>query len=316
MSFPTMVGGLPGIDRPVDNTALSTYMRCPREYFFSMFLHRRGEGASSPALAYGSLKHIILENHYRSGGEADLVEAIARSWWAENGVAAEGDYRTLERGLLDYKRYREKWGKRPHDEQGDTVGFPEEPMVEIATDVKAGTLLHPYAVKLDRIIELGGLHYIEDHKTTSRLDRNYYSSFELSNQMMGYTRIAQYLMPSLKIVGIRLNVIHCIKTGTNFERQLFSFGRQQLDEWEANTNEWLLRLSADCVRWKELYGENPEGFPLPDQRWPLAHFGDNGCSRKYGLCGYHSVCSIATAFRSRALAEIPVNPWNPLDIED
>ena len=311
MSEPTAVpNGLPGIDRPLDNTAMSAYMACPREYYLGMVQHRRGEGGSS-ALSYGSCMHNILEWHYKSGGAVAIVEDVARRWWKEHGFTAEGDYRTLERAILDYKRYREKWGQRPEDEQGVTVGYPEEPMVEIAADVMAGGLVHPYAVKLDRIIELGGLHYIEDHKTTSRLDKNYYSSFELSNQMQGYTRTGQLLMPSLKIVGIRLNVIHCIKSGTNFERQLFTWTREQLDEWEKNTNEWMRRISRDSLEWP-----SEAELMAGGAQWPLAHFGDNGCSRKYGLCQYHKVCSVAAPFRHRVLAEYPVNPWNPLEIED
>jgi hypothetical protein len=310
-SLPVIDNGLPGINRPLDNTALSAYMACPREYYMSMVLHRRGEGRSA-ALAYGSMMHILLENHYKTGGAVSIVEALGRSWWQENGHHEEGDHRTVERAILDYKRYREKWGQKPEEEQGRTVGYPDEPMVEIAADVKAGSLVHPYAVKLDRVIELGGLHYIEDHKTTSRLDRNYYGGFELSNQMMGYTRIGQLLMPSLKIVGIRLNVIHVLKDKTNFERQLFTFTKEQMAEWEANTNRWMERLSADAQGWpsdEELFSGAAQ------DRWPLAHFG-NGCSRKFGLCQYHSVCTIATPFRHRRLAEYPVNVWNPLEVDD
>lgn len=310
--LPVVSGGLPGINRPLDNTALSAYMACPREYFLSMVQHRRGDGRSA-ALTYGSCIHIILENHYKTGGLVPLVEELARGWWAQHGHQDEGDYRTLERAILDYKRYREKWGQTPDNEQGRTVGYPDEPMVEIAADVMAGGLIHPWAGKLDRIIELGGLHYIEDHKTTSRLDKNYYSSFELSNQMMGYTKLGQLLLPSLKIVGIRLNVIHVLKDKTNFERQLFTYTREQISEWVGNTNQWMQRLSADSLRWEEDYEGN---LPQPGQDWPIAHFGDNGCSRKFGLCQYHKACSVAAPFRHRVIEEYPVNVWNPLDIED
>lgn len=305
------LGGLPSINRPLDNTALSTYMACPREYYLSMVLSRRGGGAGSAALAYGGLFHKLLEIHYKSGGVADLAIAIGESWWKEKGTEVEGDYRTFDRAVLDYKRYREKWGQTPEQEQGRTVGFPEEPMVEIAADIMAGGLVHPYAVKIDRIIELGGLHYVEDHKTTSRLDKNYFSGFQLSNQMMGYTRVAQLLMPSLKIVGVRLNVTHCIKTATNFERQLFTYGPQQMEEWVENTNDWMLRLNRDAAEWPseaELFSGKAT--------WPTGHFGDNGCSRKFGHCQYFEVCKIAKQFRHRKLEELPVNVWNPLEVED
>lgn len=302
---------LPEIERPLDNTAMSAFMACPREYYMSMILHRRGseEGGRSPALAYGGVMHVLLEWHYKTGGEALFAQAMAVEWWEKHGSTAEGDYRTLERALLDYKRYREKWGQRPNDEQARTVGAPENPMVEIAADIQAGELLHPYAVKLDHIIELGGMHYVEDHKSTSRLDKHYYSGFELSNQMMGYTRIAQRLMPQLRIAGIRLNVIHCIKSGTNFERQLFAYTREQLDEWEQNTNQWMRAIAA--TPWP-----TEDELAAGTKPWPLGHYGTNGCDRKYGLCSYHSVCRIAAPFRTTVLRQIGINPWNPLDIED
>lgn len=304
--------GLPGIDRPLDNTALQAYMACPREYYFSMMLHRRGGGAS-PALTYGKAWHLALELRYK-GADREAVEFMVRARWEDHGAA--GDYRTLERLLLDYKRYCDHWGETPEAEAarggGRTLGYPDEPMVEIATDSMGAGLLHPWAGKIDRLIELGGLIYVEDHKTTSRLDRNFYSGFELSNQFLGYTYLAQQLMPSAKVVGVRVNVYHCIKTQTTFERQLFTYTREQIEEWVGNTNSWMRRLSRDAAGWTEHQQElGNNGF-----LYPLGHFGDNGCSRKYGLCGYHRVCSVAPAFRHRVLEEYPVEPWNPLNVED
>lgn len=302
--LPVLQGGLPGINRPLDNTALQQYMACPREYYFGMVLHRRGAGLS-PALAFGKAWHTALEMRYK-GLSPDQIEFCVRSTWEEHG--AEGDYRTVERVLLDYKRYCEKWGQTPEAEQARTIGYPEEPMVEIACDAQGDGLIHPYAGKLDRIIELGGLIYVEDHKTTSRLDKNYYSGFELSQQMMGYTYLAQQLMPGERIAGVRINLLHALKEKSNFERQLFTYTREQISEWIDNTNRWMERLSRDAQEWPE--------EPHPAVRYPLAHFGDNGCSRKYGLCTYHRVCSVAPAFRHRVLEEYPIHPWNPLDIED
>jgi hypothetical protein len=304
-----VAGGLPHIERPLDNTALSAYMACPREYYLAMVLHRRSGGRGAP-LAYGGLIHNLLENHYKSGGATPIVEQLGHLWWARNGHSDPTDHRTLERGLLDYQRYRAKWGESPQDEQGRTIGWPDEPLVEISADIMGGGLLHPWAVKIDRVIELGGLNYVEDHKTTSRLDKNYYTSFELSNQMMGYTRIAQLLMPDLHISGIRLNVVHVLKDKTNFERQLFSWTQDQLLEWEETINQWALRVNSDSLDWPT---EEQLAAGAP---WPLAHFGDNGCSRKYGLCGYHSICSIGRRMRYKALSELPIHPWNPLEIDD
>jgi len=309
------VTSLPVIQRPLDNTALSAYMACPREYWYSMYLHRRGAGRS-PALAYGSLMHKLLEVYYRTGSP-ELAEMAGRGWWKEHGVEEEGEYRTLERGVLDFQRYRQKWGASPTAEFAKTVGFPEEPMVEMSANIQGGGLLHPWAVKIDRIIEVGGLHYVQDHKTTSRLDKNYFSGFELSNQMLGYTWAAQQLAPGLRIAGVQINVIHCIKSGTNFEQQFVTFTREQILEWTHNTNAWITRLAREIEAWEERHSNWLEHSGDPaDYPFPVGHFGDNGCSRKFGLCGYHDLCSKAPSFRYRALQQLPLNPWNPLEVDE
>ena len=304
--------GLPFIRRPLDNTALSAYMACPREYYLSMVEHRRGAGLS-PALAYGKATHTALETHYKTGGNTGIVELMVRKKW-ENHDSPD-DYRTLDRVLLDYERYCKKYGQDPIKEEGKTVGWPHQPMVELSTNAMGGGLLHPWAGKIDRIVEIGGLGYVEDHKTTSRLDKNFYKGFELSQQMMGYVHIAQQLIPSIKIVGVRINVIHALKTGTNFERMLFSYSPDQMAEWVSNTNHWMKRVNEDSKGWEynKIMAEETGATAL----WPLAHYGDNGCSRKYGLCQYHRVCSISSRLRQQVLEnDFPVNPWNPLEAED
>src|SRR3972149_11547566 len=73
------------IPRSLDNTALDLYMTCPRKYFYAMVLNRRKTGLTKPALAYGSCWHKILETHYKSGGDADLVRVAAITSWQEDG---------------------------------------------------------------------------------------------------------------------------------------------------------------------------------------------------------------------------------------
>lgn len=300
MSVPTLEPGvgLPVIQRPLDNTAVSAYMACPMEYKLAMHEHRRPSGRS-PALAYGSLWHTMLEVHYKTGGNANMVRAAAESAWPDLDPQVEGDHRTMERAWIDYLGYVKKWGP-PTAEQGKTIGYPHAPLVEISVNAVAGRLIHPYAGKLDRIIELNGLGYVEDHKSTSRLDKHYFTQFELSNQMKGYTYMARHLFPNLKIVGVRINVLHLLKGGSNYERHLVTYSPAVLDEWADNMNTWFRRINRS----------------IEDNDWPM-HFGDNGCSRKFGMCAYHRVCSASPRVRERVLdQEFEVNPWNPLEIDD
>ena len=307
---------LPVIDRPLDNTALQAYMACPREYWLSMVEHRRPKGKSAP-LVFGSAWHKALEIHYRSGGNRDLVYMAVEAAW--EGHDAADDYRTLNRVLMEYDKYVKHYGP-PDKEDAKTVGAGADAIVEMSTNAQGDELLHPWAGKLDRVIELGGLYYIEDHKTTSRFDKNYFRQFELSNQMMGYTYLGKQLLPNLNIVGVRINLLHVLTEKSAFHRQLFTFSPPQIQEWAQNTNRWMRRLADDYIEasrdWDlaQEFGQDrgeisPPSFP--------GHYGDNGCSRKFGMCSYHGVCSSSPKVRRSVLErEFEINPWNPLEADE
>ena len=292
---------LPVIDRPIDNTAMSCYLACPREYHYSMVQHRRGNGRS-PALVFGSAWHKALETHYRTGGNRDAV--IYETTMAWEGHDSPDDYRTLDRVLLDYDRYVKKYGLPDGpDDEGKTVGYPGNPLVEIATEASVNGLLHPWTGKLDRIISLGGLIYVEDYKTTSRLDKHYFRQFDLSNQMMGYTMLGKALLPSYNVVGVRVNVAHVLTKTTEFYREIFPYSPSRIEEWVRNMNTWMKRLAHD---YEMLAAGDEDAFP--------GHYGDNGCSRKFGMCQYHPVCGASPRLRQAMLdREYEINVWNPLE---
>lgn len=285
---------LPVIQRPIDNTALTAYMTCPREYMFGMIQHRRPSGRS-PALVFGSAWHTILEHHYKGKSPAEAVKAGLDAWEDHGAI---DDYRTIQRLVLVFEQYIKRWGTG--QDLKDTLGFPDNPLVESAVQIDDEELAHPYAGKIDRIVLVNGLGYIEDHKTTSRLDRHYFSQFDNSNQMKGYVYMARKLVPSLKIVGARINLAHVTKTKTEFHRHLVTYTPDAMLEWLDNYNNWARRLARDT---------EANDFP--------GHFGDNGCKRVYGLCSYHRVCRVSPRLQQKVLeSEFDVVPWNPLEAED
>lgn len=315
---------LPVLERPIDNTAQSAFMNCPKEFFFGMVLHRRSREESSP-LSFGSVWHKILEIHYKSGADIVAVEDGVRAYVAAHPMPVSSDYRTLERALMDYKK---KYLSRPERTLSkdllSTIGFPKNPMVELTTSIQGGKLEHPYAGKLDRLVS-DELNFVEDHKTTSRFDKHYFSQYELSNQMMGYTYMANLLVPGANFVGVRINVYHVLTEKTDFKSQLVTFSKPQLDGWADNYNSWSAAIRLAYWSWRLQTGLDPAVLGLPDQlidfmrqfnSWP-AHFGDNGCSRKFGLCSYFHVCKLSPKIQMRALEQdFDVKPWNPLDADE
>lgn len=285
----------PILNRVIDNTAMSAYMACPREYDLAL---RQGWSPKekSQALNFGGFWHRLMETHYKTGGNQEAVLNTFEKYQHE--VPDEGDYRTAKRAYMEYKRYIKKYP--PTLDCADTVGFPDNPMVEIATAVYSDIIGHEYAGKIDRIIMLNGLGYIEDHKTTSRLDKHYFKQFENSNQMMGYVWIAQQIVPNIKIAGVRINCAHILTSKSDFQRHLVTYSKSKIKEWEENAARWVRRMERSV--------ENDD-FP--------AHFGDNGCRRLYGRCKFFDVCGTNKMIRQSILErDFHVDRWDPLADED
>jgi hypothetical protein len=133
--------------------------------------------------------------------------------------------------------------------------------------------------------------------------------------MMGYTYLAKALLPQLPVVGVRINVAHVLTAKTEFHRKLITFSPQQINRWTEQTNVWMKRLAEDyeqLANERSMFGED---HIIPLEAFPQ-HFGDNGCSRKYGVCGYAAVCGTSPKLQAGVLErEYEINPWNPLEAE-
>lgn len=303
----------PHIDRSIDNTALAAFMECPRKFYYSMILNRRKGGLSKPALSYGTTWHAILETHYKTGGNIAAVKDAAIASWQPHDNP--DDHRTLERALKAYVGYLGRWGDHNADSQGNgkTVGFPDTPVVELATELWWEGALHPYAGKIDRVFELQGLYYVEDHKTTSQLGANYFYQFDPSNQMMGYAVLAQELT-GLPIAGVRINAHGVLKTQDKFERKIVTYSQPRLAEWKRNYNNWIhrLELSLGLLTDIEYDSMDPEDRLL--KAFPHQF---NACAAKYGMCQYAEVCTSPPHLRKKIIEfEFEEQVWDPMHSAD
>lgn len=303
------------ITRPIDNTALDAYMKCPRFFLYSMVQNWRREG-EKPALSYGTTWHKILETHYKSGGDRLLVELEAKKSWGEHGNA--DDHRTLARALSAYDAYLARWGDFETESKnwGSTVGYPEAAIIECATELSWEGALHPYTGKIDRVFEHQGLFYVEDHKTTSALGTYYFSQFDPSNQMMGYAWLAQ-LLTGLPIAGVRINAHGVLKKENKFERRVMMYSPERLAEWGRNLNAWVKRINTSMMEYEEYqthYLETPE--VLQELLLDAFPHNFNACAAKYGQCQYTEVCTMPARLRERVLAtDFKQLAWNPLALE-
>lgn len=292
------------IGRPIDNTAIEQFNRCRRLYNFTMRQHRRRRGAPPPSLAYGSIIHHMLDTHYRTGGSYPAVMATAAMKWEDHN--RPGDHRTLARACNDYDGYLAKYGV-PAAEEGNGLGFTVhrggQPMLEQTIELQIPGARHPYTGKLDRIIDLQGAYYVEDHKSSSMLRADFFQQFELHNQMLGYVTLAG-ILTGLPIRGVRINAIICSPKNTKYERQTIAFEPSVLEEWQSVYDRYLYDIEHEE---RKVRDGDPSAFP-PNY---------NACAHKYGICQFQSICTLSMKHRERAIEQdFPVNPWNPMDITD
>lgn len=287
----------PHIPRSLDNTALADYMACPFKYYAGMVLHRRRAGAPSPAISAGTAWHAGLEAHFKTGGNRDAVQrAIVMAW--EQHDRPE-DHRTVERVLASYDQYIDYWGSHDQDaaRSGRTVGFPDNPLVEIPVELSWPGALHPYTGRIDRIYEHNGLYYVEDHKSTSQMGTYYFHQFDPDNQMMGYAALAE-ILTGLPIAGVRINAVCFLKGSTKFAREVISFSKERLAHWRENYNMWVQLI-------EQAYAND---------FWPHNF---KSCSGKYGACQYTPVCSSSPHRRMQVLEmEYEEKPWEPAAFEE
>lgn len=303
------------IARPIDNTALSAFMRCPSEFEKGMRQHRRSS-AIKPALHYGTVWHTIQETHYKSPecGEKELQEKVEFAgidkWGA---VEFSDDIRTLPRILLDYKKYLRTFGL-PWREERKTVGWPSAPAVELSGEVSIPGARHPYAYKIDRVATTQKQYLVEDHKTTTRFDKDFFKNFELDNQMMGYAVSAQ-LLTGVPIAGVRINAYVIHKNESLFESRTIPYSQVRLDEWVRNYDNWLGTIEERIYIFDRHTANGVEPQLARDTAFPLNLWACNG--RKYGSCPYTGVCSMPQNLRQRTIEQdFEVTPWNPLEAED
>lgn len=184
-----------------------------------------------------------------------------------------------------------------HSSGNMVTNFPSNTLV--ATHVYIASVYALWTGRIDMIVEMDGLNWIMDHKTTQMMGPQFFAEFQLSNATVGYAWAAQQILGQ-PIAGLILNAL-CVRkpsrtgTSTEFGRERFFYTQDQLEEWHNNT---LVLVSDFLHHLRRAY------FPM-ETKW---------CFAKYGKCPYHDVCSMPAKDRKEILASSQFKSvtWNPL----
>ena len=308
----------------MDNSTAEHFTTCPRsgQYYF---IDKRELSGRKAALHFGGAIHKALEYRYKSGsidltqsileGMVEKVRVAYTEWSPEND-----DYRSFDyavRALLHYQRIYPFEDFQIADLNGHpaveipfAVSLGEIPVNATITtrettsglvETKYHTLLPVvWKGKKDMIVRREGPLYPLDHKTTSMGGPSYWSEFDLSHQVHGYSWAAEDLFHEA-VAGFIINGLVCrkpSKTGVpfEFERKTVMIHRENLEEWHRDT----MHILATVI---QMY---LTGYFPKHTKW---------CNGKYGPCKYRDVCTSLPSNREMVLASSLFQnvTWDPLN---
>lgn len=286
----------------IDSTSLTTYLTCPRKYFYRIVLGFISKGSVPPYFAFGSAYHKfreILDNSMndtvdgkpRSESEAFILalqaaKAYAAKYLKEAEVGTKWDFLTAGRLALSCEKAFEVW----LEERKKFKVIAAEQIVTVSLPHGTGIM-----GKIDRLISWNGRVWVWDYKTTSKLGPYYERSLEPNDQFARYIWMTQQLSGQA-IAGLMVDVLYnSKKEGPKF--QLFPTARNktQLDNWVREHKYWE----------EQIENNRKEDF------WPM---NPKSCA----FCEYHSVCKQGTESgqMSQLKSYYKVKQWDPNHTED
>lgn len=325
----------------LDNSTLEKMLGCARAFEIYAVLGR--DVGERDALNYGSCMHGALEIYYLRMSDPenyswretilnDMIKFVVEHF--SNNPCSDNSWRNADHAIEACKRYVNWRRQMPHWEvaviasglaveipfklnlfewtdehevEGAFIKYPMSLVVDKGDQYESG-MIKSISVKWTGKIDLirkttdGKLRPV-DHKTTSIGGQTFWSSFDLSSQMMGYTWATQQITGQ-EIEGVDIDCLIGRAPTTkgagithDNEWAPYNYTQDQLAEWKLDMETHIRRI-IDYL----LTGYFPKS---------TTH-----CANKYGMCPYHDVCkqpSKDTATRILMSGQYAEKKWNPLE---
>lgn len=307
-----------------DNTRLTSYKTCPRQYLYRHVLHWTPEH-KSPALIFGSGWHAALEVIWAgyATSDADLPDLIAKAYeafcktWVEMGLPApeeltpdEIEHFLPRTPMIAQEMLYEYFEARKHIFRDPTFKLIdiERPF---AVPLDPDNDSRWYVGRLDTTMSFRGQTIVVEHKTTTSYAKNggfrsdFVDSFSPASQIDGYLYASKILYGD-KVAGVWVDaaLVHkSVHTAFKFipvDRQF-----AQLDAFLWEVHFWIDNIQGNLAVLNERSGGDY-----------LAAFPKNtGSCQNYGGCPYRDICRMSP--NPMKLNEIPmgfeVKKWEPFD---
>jgi hypothetical protein len=301
-----------------DNTRLSDYKACPRQYFLRHVLGWTVDyGRVAAPLIFGGAWHEGQDAIWRYGNKADQPTLTALAYeafvkyWVENGYPEDLDD-------VDYARLNPRIPMVAKEMYWNYI----EARGSLLKRCKVLAIEQPFAVplpnlencwyvgRLDKVIEDNGQRLVIEHKTTTlyrvqgNFDPNYLDSWWVSSQVKGYQFGAGLYFEGIDGVWVDCALVHK-KVHDGFRFVPISHNIALLQEWLVTTQTWAAEVTNATERWKA--GESVESCFKKNE---------DSCYGKYGACQFLDICR--TTADPTTLNGVPhgykEERWEPFDI--
>ncbi len=273
----------------VDSSKLTTYMTCPRKFFFNYVL---GWDSIFPNrhLIFGRAVHKAFEYLLVQPEPTAQVIQTAYELFLEDyrrEYTVEDDEFNKPKNpdsvlllLLKYvDTYRKEWEteKVLHTEVAGIVPVSEEDFLNFRIDI---------------IREGENGIYVMDHKTTSYFNEPWMGQWELAIQVFVYIHFLYSHYPIEKIYGMLINGIALAKRkvmspdAISFQRVKIRKTMKQLDDGLKTVSHYIQSLKKDYLKLAE--AKSTENSMKCFPRNP------EGCTKYFRLCKYHDICTSCT----------------------
>jgi len=320
-----------------DNTRLSCYKTCPRQFYFRHIRHWRKKGTSLP-LTFGLSWHAAMDIVWGLLGKADeqkvfdLAVAKFTETWIADGLPHPDDMdiemiakyepRTPMIGaemLWNYIQHRKEYII-----SCDEIISIEQPF---AVPLQAGENCKQYYIgRIDKVVKRDGRIYPIEHKTTSMfkgrapdhmLRPDYVEQWSHNSQVDGYLH-ASFMQHGKLVKSILVDaaLVHK-KTHDIFRFIPVERATAGLDGWVEDAVEWVDRVEADKKKLEDYrayrievdHASNMPAFPKNTE----------SCQGKYNqTCSYFDLCRYWDNPEKHDLPPegMIIEEWNPYELHE
>lgn len=313
-----------------DNTRVSSFRTCPRQFYFRHIKHLSPTRTRYP-LVFGSSWHDAMDVVWEElckltsiPSDETKINIAQKAWeafqkrWVEEGLTPPKDMGTDELKLIQPRdpynalemlyNYVDERAPRLCRKDFELVEI-EKPFA-VPLDPEDETLF--YVGRLDKVFKFQEAHYFGEHKTSSLSTRggksfqsSFIDSFSPNSQVDGYLYVGHMLYgDKFKAVWIDGALVHK-ETHDLFRFLPVERRFSQLDAWLWECRDWIDRIEGNSEAAEQT---------SPNDPYMSAFAKNTGACNNYGRCDYMDICKM---WANPVGKEIPPGfedkKWSPFD---